>query len=58
MRHKHIEPLYSMANAERISNPKRYKMQLKRNCIEVVMHESTAVETADFIQFVIQGSKT
>ncbi len=53
---KPIEPLSPQANPERFTSLKKVEKWFRRNCKEVIGHECSAAEKADFIQFVIQGS--
>ncbi|MDZ4201245.1 MAG: DUF1924 domain-containing protein [Gallionella sp.] len=54
---KPIGPLAPSANPERFTSAKKVAKWFKRNCTEVIGRECTAVEKADFIQFVTQGGR-
>jgi hypothetical protein len=52
---KRIAPFSPAVNSERFTSSSKVEKWFKRNCTEVVGRECTAMEKADFIQFVSQG---
>jgi Domain of unknown function (DUF1924) len=51
--HKAIDPLAPVANGERLTDPKKVEKWFRRNCKDVLGRECTALEKADFVQFLI-----